>query len=780
MSEHAVAKPVGVKMFSRGTWVLVALMVLGGIFAARRFLFGIGSISNLDNQYPWGIWIGFDVATGVALAAGGFTSAALAHVFHQDKFHAIVRPALLTAMLGYTFVVLGLLVDLGRFYNVWHPILPMMWSGHSVLFEVGICVMFYLTVLYIEFMPIVVERFMGRVNMRGVLRFFNRPSELFLRIFDRTLGRVMGLFILAGVVLSCLHQSSLGALMALAPTKMHPLWWSPILPLMFLLSAFAVGFPMVIFESLLAAKAFRREPEMDVLAPLARYIPTLLGLYLAFRIGDLALRDQLAALTDGSVEGLVWLGEVGIGFALPMVLLWSDRIRRSPNGLLAAAALVVLGVAWNRIDVFLVAYRPLYADGPYIPAFGEIAVTVGLISTLIFVYRFLAIHLPIIAAPAEVSGPPKAAPRQSGRTAVVVGGIMLLLLTAGLAAGSEQQASADCTTCHVCPQPTTADPCLKIERCARHAMADNLSPDMGPDIVIMDQLEHLYVPVRFLHRAHAEMVGMSGGCTTCHHYSPPHAEHPSCRECHPSDIQHEDLSQPGLKGVYHRQCLGCHADWDNTMNCEVCHEKKESGPLQGMTDEVCEHSNYEPIEMKELILFSTDYEDGDIVPFHHANHSTRYELNCSLCHREQSCVRCHVHRDQSHPMGELQDVDMHDTCYQCHGEQDCSECHGRDPEDLFNHRATGWPLAIYHANVHCRACHGDRGKYELPDNDCRGCHSAGFGEEFRHRITGVILDDIHGDLECSDCHVEGFAQPPACGGCHDDGRRYERSVGFGN
>lgn len=237
------AAPSGIRFFTPAAIVLSFLALMGGAVALYRFIFGIGAISNLNDQFPWGIWISIDVASGVALAAGGFTTSALVHLFHRGKYEALVRPALLTAMLGYTFVVLGLLVDLGRYYNVWHPMLPSMWSGHSVLFEVGMCVTFYLNVLYIEFLPVVVQRFKGHVNLPGALASFNNLSETLLGWMDKTLSKVMLLFIIAGVLLSCLHQSSLGALMLIAPHKMNPLWYTPILPLLFLISAIMVGYP---------------------------------------------------------------------------------------------------------------------------------------------------------------------------------------------------------------------------------------------------------------------------------------------------------------------------------------------------------------------------------------------------------------------------------------------------------------------------------------------------------------------------------------------------------
>lgn len=237
--------PIKNKFFTPGVYVLIVIALNGLVFLMGRFFFGLGAVTNLNNQYPWGLWIGVDVAAGVALAAGGFTTAALGHVMHREKYHAIVRPALLTAMLGYTFVAIGVFVDIGRWYSIWHPLI--MWNGNSALFEVGICVMIYMTVLYIEFLPIVTERFIGKVNLPGLLAGLNTLVDKILRLLDRGLSKTMFIFIIAGVVLSTLHQSSLGTLMVIAGAKMHPLWQTPVLPLLFLLSAVAVGSRLQIY-----------------------------------------------------------------------------------------------------------------------------------------------------------------------------------------------------------------------------------------------------------------------------------------------------------------------------------------------------------------------------------------------------------------------------------------------------------------------------------------------------------------------------------------------------
>jgi Ni/Fe-hydrogenase subunit HybB-like protein len=230
----------------------------------------------------------------------------------------------------------------------------------------------------------------------------NRPrlAALCGRV-HRTVEKTMFLFIIAGVVLSCLHQSSLGNLMVIAPSKMHPLWWTPILSLLFLLSAIAVGFPMVVVESLAASWALKLEPEMDVLSRLARYIPPLLGVYLAFKIGDMAIRESYRHLFDGSVQSLAFFAEMGLGVIAPFVMLLFATVRGSRRWLFVAALLVVLGVAMNRVNVFLVAYRPPYAARSYFPSIGEFVVTLGLISALILVYRLIVTHFPVIGHPAQ-------------------------------------------------------------------------------------------------------------------------------------------------------------------------------------------------------------------------------------------------------------------------------------------------------------------------------------------------------------------------------------------
>ncbi len=389
-------KPAALKtpFWTPGVLVMLVFMIAGAFAIIARFTGGIGYVANLSTARPWGLWVGVDVATGVALAAGGFTTAALAHIFGRHYYEPVTRPALLTAVLGYTFVVLGLIVDIGRSWAIWKPMFN--WNPNSVLFEVAMCVMCYLNVLYLEFFPIVAEQFKGRVNLPGALASLNSLVELVLSIGDAIVGKIMWVLIILGVVLSCMHQSSLGSLMLVAPTKLHPLWYTPILPLLFLTSAFAVGYPMVVFETTIATSSFKLDTEMQILSPLTRITIFLLGIYMALKVGDMAVRGTWVYLFDGTAQTNSFIAEMVFGVILPWFMLLFRQVRTSRKGLFTAATLIVGGVVLNRINVFIVGFKPPLSDPGYFPSIGEMMVTFGLIATLMFIYRIAVTYLPVL------------------------------------------------------------------------------------------------------------------------------------------------------------------------------------------------------------------------------------------------------------------------------------------------------------------------------------------------------------------------------------------------
>ena len=394
-------KPLERKFWTPGVLVMLCFMLAGAVAVVARYAGGIAYVSNLSNARPWGLWVGLDVATGVALAAGGFTTAAVAHIFGRRLYRPVVRPALLTAALGYTFVVLSLIVDIGRSWAIWKPIVH--WNFNSVLFEVAMCVVLYLTVLYIEFLPIVAERYKGRVRLPGPLALLNRLANWKLKVADAALDKTMWLFIILGVVLSCMHQSSLGSLMLIAPTKLHPLWYSPLLPLMFLLSAVAVGYPMVVLETTIAASSFQLDPEMEVLTPLTRITIFLLGLYLLLKTGDIIVRETWVYLLDGTYQTNSFVVEFFLGILLPWLLLLFGKVRHSRTGIFVASSLIVGGVVLNRINVFIVGYTSSVSDATYFPAPGEFFVTFGFIASLMFLYRVVVTYVPVLPGSKEVT-----------------------------------------------------------------------------------------------------------------------------------------------------------------------------------------------------------------------------------------------------------------------------------------------------------------------------------------------------------------------------------------
>jgi Ni/Fe-hydrogenase subunit HybB-like protein len=309
-------------------WTVVGgalALVLAGITVVR-FTKGLGAVTNLSDQFPWGLWIGFDMLVGIGVAAGGFAVAAAVHVLHLDDFKPILRPTILTAFLGYLFAILALLMDLGRPWNIWHPII--MWNPHSVMFEVGWCVMLYTTVLFLEFSPVLFDRF-------------------HLRRAGRMLHAIAPILVIVGVILSTLHQSSLGSLFLIMPEKVHPLWYSPILPVLFFVSALAAGLGMVVVESWFSKRAFGKPIEAELLGRLSRASVVIIALYLALRLRDLQVRGALSQVLQFDRQSWTFLIELGVGFALPMVLLASERFRRSSKRLAFSQGLVVLGFIFN-------------------------------------------------------------------------------------------------------------------------------------------------------------------------------------------------------------------------------------------------------------------------------------------------------------------------------------------------------------------------------------------------------------------------------------------------
>ena len=362
-----------IRWFTLWKTVFYLCMAAGLYATVYRFVAGLGPSTHLSDQFPWGIWVGFDVLCGVMLAAGGFTLTGAAHILGIQRLHAIVRPTVLTAFLGYVLVSIALMVDLGRPYNIWHPLI--MWNPHSVMFEVGWCVMCYTTVLALEFSPIVLERFQ-----------LEKP----LRYIRAALVPI----VIAGVIFSTLHQASLGSVYLIVPTKLHPFWYSPLLPVFFFISAVAVGLAMTIFESTLSAKYFGRQLELPLLQDLGRALLVVLLVYSVLRFEDLLHRHMLGKILASGYERNLFLLEIALALALPIVLLLFKRVREMPGGLYLASVSTLLGFVTNRLNVAVTGMEAS-AGVRYVPRWTEIAVTAAMVAGGFAIFGFVAKYLPV-------------------------------------------------------------------------------------------------------------------------------------------------------------------------------------------------------------------------------------------------------------------------------------------------------------------------------------------------------------------------------------------------
>ena len=373
------------RRFRPGFWTIVAGILFLAFLTVTviRFTKGLGAVTNLSDKFPWGIWIGFDLLCGVGLAAGAFTLTAVVHLFNLKKFEPIVRPTILTGFLGYSFVIVALLLDLGQPWRIWHAIIY--WNPHSVMFEVAWCVMLYTTVLAVEFAPVVLERF-------G----FNAPA----RFIHRLITPLVNL----GVMLSTLHQSSLGTLYLIVPSKLHPLWYSPMLPVQFYISAIGAGIGMVVLESYLSKRAFHRHLEMDLLEPLARGMVVALGIYGLMRLQAIQRNHAFGSILEFGYEGRMFLLEFTLGVILPVALMSFRRLRSDPNWLVGGAFMAVLGFVMNRLNVSITGMEA--ASGTrYIPSAMEIIVSVGLVATGMAVFAFAVRNFSIFPGGPIGAGP---------------------------------------------------------------------------------------------------------------------------------------------------------------------------------------------------------------------------------------------------------------------------------------------------------------------------------------------------------------------------------------
>ncbi len=372
MSAYA---PLGGRLITRPMLFFLILTGIGFAIIGTRFILGLGAVTNLNDGYTWGIWVVIDVMIGTAFGCAGYSLALLVYIFNRGKYHPLVRPALLAGLFGYTLAGMAVMIDLGRYWQFYTLLTPWLINPNSVMLEVALCVMGYITVLWIEFSPAIMERFKWELPRQLITGF------LFIWI---------GL----GVLLPTMHQSSLGSVLVVLGHQISPLWQTQLLPLLFLVSAILMGLAIVGFEGMLAALGFRRPLETDLLGKLCGVAFYLLVLYLVLRVADLLWRGQFGLAFAGDLDAWMFWLENAL-FLAALVILSKPAMRRSARMIFISSILLLLAGSIYRLNAFLVGYHPP-GGWEYFPSVTEIMLTVGMFSLEVVLYLIFVKKLPVL------------------------------------------------------------------------------------------------------------------------------------------------------------------------------------------------------------------------------------------------------------------------------------------------------------------------------------------------------------------------------------------------
>lgn len=593
-------------------WFLVGAAFVAAVV---RFAKGLGATTALSDATPWGIWIGLDVISGVALAAGGFVIAAAVYILGRERYHALLRPAILTAFLGYLAVILGLVIDLGKPWNLWRPIFFR--NLHSPLFEVAMCVMAYTAVLALEFAPVGLAPFGWAKPIVRILRKLTLP------------------LVILGIALSSLHQSSLGTLFLLTPDRMHPLWYSPLMPLLFLISAVGLGLAMVTLESLVTSWLYRKETEWPELTGLIRASAAVLGLYLVVRLVDLAVRGHLGGAFDGSTFASLFWVEISMSVLVPIALLTLPSTRGTRWAVAWSAVLVVAGLILHRADVGGISHLAVTGEA-YLPAPSEVLLSLGVISTLGLIFLFCVEHLHVWEIKPEAPGPftpPAIDPLTSQfiRSPWLGGGKRAVLATivgmvAGLALMEVQLARRAEPRAQTIRPPRTVLARVEPRQTGPGHLFQLVSHEETKAAVTDSVRSALLLDgggagrfVLFQHEAHQDRLGGRESCAQCHHRNVPMARGTSCSECHSDMYRTTDTFD-------HEK----HADaYEGKTGCVVCHVDPAEAKTRYTAGSDCDRCHPPVEEEATRIRPSADFEPGMAVGYRQALHQL-----CIECHRE--------------------------------------------------------------------------------------------------------------------------------------------------
>lgn len=585
------------------TWIkdgLWAIVFASLVAAVIRFSLGLGAGSGLNDTTPWGLWIAFKLGF-VALAGGGFTLAASVYIFHIESFRPILRRAILLALLGYGSFIVSLIVDLGLPWHVYMPVIS--WQHHSVMFEIAWCVMLYFSVLILEFSPAILEH-----------PWFRHP---FLQKVLHLLHKMTLPLVIAGIVLSTLHQSSLGSLFLIMPHRVHPLWYSPWLPYLFFTSAIAAGMMALVVEGFLVERWFKRGMHFELLQRLGTWVILPLGLYLTLRLGDLFLRGVLPGTLDGSWQSVLFLTEILAGGVLPLGLLAFKKIRQSRDGLLTSAILIIMGIISQRMSLSMFTMRQ--SSGlAYSPSLAETLIAFGIPAAAALIYLFFAENLALLE-----EGIPQPQPAAARFDPLALAGRD----TPGRAIFARRSGFATFVIALMLPAM------LNLQLPGAGRSTDAVYPAKGWETLLIDGNKSGYV-VHFPHLEHQERLteelgGKQAACQTCHHLNSPDDEATSCSECHTDYYRSSFI----FDHTTHQQALG------GNISCTECHDQEQH---VRQSAEICQECHETMTAQAGHPVFN-----AFASPYANAMHG-----RCLECHRQKAveledpslelCSTCHT------------------------------------------------------------------------------------------------------------------------------------------
>lgn len=376
------ARPLGGRVFTIPFLIGVLIILIALFYLFKRFTLGLGSVTGMNDGYPWGLWIAYDVNLGTALACGGYAMAILVYVLNKGQFSPLLKPAILTSLFGYALGAFSVFIDIGRYWNMHNVFLPWYGNVHSPLLEVALCIAAYCLILVIEFSPAVLQRF-GLKNIQAKL------------------NRVLFIVVALGILLPTMHQSSLGTLMILAGTKLSPLWWTNLLPLLFLIAALLLGYAVVLFETSLSSVSFQNFAEIKLLTRVSGTIPWILAIFLLLRLISVMLQGGLGAMFAGDLAGNMFLVE-NIFLILALIVFLPAANRETPSKLVWGALLLILGAGLYRFNAYLTGFDP--GNGwHYFPTLAETMITLGIVAIEVLGYLWIVKRFPILTMPRQRS-----------------------------------------------------------------------------------------------------------------------------------------------------------------------------------------------------------------------------------------------------------------------------------------------------------------------------------------------------------------------------------------